>query len=71
MLRLANYEKFAFEILPKVSWDYFNAAAEDRVTYNANFSAIKRFAFAYLGLLAIYDLAYILHVLRFSNVNSI
>jgi len=63
MLRLADYEKFANEILPKSCWSYFNDAAEDRVTYNDNFSAIKRFVWtlAYLVLLTMYDLTWIMN----------
>jgi len=43
MTRLADFEKYASEILPKLVWDFQTFASEDRVTYNDNFAALKRF----------------------------
>jgi len=48
MLRLADYEKFASDVLAKDVFNIYHYAAEDRMTFDDNIRAIKRFVFAIL-----------------------
>jgi isopentenyl diphosphate isomerase/L-lactate dehydrogenase-like FMN-dependent dehydrogenase len=43
MIRLADFEKAAKQVLPASSWNFYKYSAEENVTYNDNFAALKRY----------------------------